>query len=335
MKRINFLLALLFAFYSGFPIDPVNPLATNDVKKVLYYLLDIKGKGILTGQQNLAPDVMKWTNKVAGITGKYPALLGEDFSYGEKTHEKRLKIVDAAIDQWKQGGLVTISWHQVNPDFLSGAMDEGPFSDVQKPMEQERFNKLLCDTTEIHKKFIAHIDTIATYLKILQDSEVVVLWRPYHEMNGDWFWWGNKTNFTALWKLMFDRYTFHHCLNNLIWVWSPNIGFPISDYYPGDKYADIVGIDGYTAGERNWDKDSELQEDIEKLITFSKNGVAAFAELGWLPDMDWLKMQRPEFIWFLCWWTHIEKHNTEEEIMQVYNHHYSITRDEVNWSSVP
>jgi len=84
MKRINFLLALLFAFYSGFPISPVNPLATNDVKKVLNYLSDIKGKGILTGQQNLAPDVMKWTNKVAGITGKYPALLGEDFSYHER-----------------------------------------------------------------------------------------------------------------------------------------------------------------------------------------------------------------------------------------------------------
>jgi len=332
-KKACFLFVLIFSFYSAFPVDPVNPAATESTKKVLNYLTNLKGKGLLTGQQNLASDVMKWSNEVVQVTGKYPALLGEDFSYGNEAHYKRLDIVNAAIDQWKNGGLVTISWHQVNPDSWDGSGNEGSFSDTQVPMSQERFNELFQDSTEIHKKYLAHLDTIATYLKLLQNSGVVVLWRPYHEMNGTWFWWGNKSNFKNLWKLMYERFTVFHQLNNLIWVWSPNIGRPIADYYPGDSLVDMVGLDGYTNGLRNWDNTKEIQDDIDETKSLSKSGSISFAELGWLPDMDWLENQRPEFVWFLCWWTHITKENSEEEIRKVYNHHYSITRDEVNWRS--
>jgi mannan endo-1,4-beta-mannosidase len=103
-----------------------------------------------------------------------------------------------------------------------------------------------------------------------------------------------------LWKLMYNRFTTYHKLNNLIWVWSPNIGNPISNYYPGDNYVDIVGLDGYTDGQRNWDKNSSLQNDIDEILSRSKNRVISFAELGWLPDMGWLETKRPEFVWFLC-----------------------------------
>jgi mannan endo-1,4-beta-mannosidase len=334
MEKIIFLF-LLFIANTALPSEPVNLSATKDVKKVLDYLTGLKGKGILTGQQNLATDVMKWTHEVVEITGKYPALLGEDFSYGDETPAKRLNIVNAAVDQWKNGGLITISWHQVNPDTWNGSSSEGSFQDTQKRMTAEQFNKLLSDTTSIHKKYLEHIDTIATYLKMLRDSGVVILWRPYHEMNGDWFWWGNKTNFRELWKIMFDRYTTYHQLNNLIWVWSPNIGHSLSDYYPGDDYVDIIGLDGYTGGQRNWDKDTALQKDIDEIKSLSKNGVISFTELGWLPDMDWLETQRPEFVWFLCWWTHLEAENTKEWIRQVYHHYYAINRDRVHWNSNP
>ena len=154
-------------------------------------------------------------------------------------------------------------------------------------------------------------------------------------MNGKWFWWGNKSNFKGLWKMMYKRYTAYHHLNNLIWVWSPNIGRPISDYYPGDKYVDIVGLDGYTGGQRNWDNNATLQRDMDEITSLSKNRIISFAELGWLPDMDWLETQRPEFVWFLCWWTHLTKENTEEQIKQCYLHPYSINRENINWHSFP
>lgn len=331
MKRLYLLSVLLLFFYTAFPISPVNRSATRDVRKVLNYLIGLKGKGILTGQQNLASDVMKWTNEVVEITGKYPALLGEDFSYGEETCKKRLDVVNAATEQWKNGGLVTISWHQVNPDHWNGTVNEGPFEDTQKPMSKVRFNQLLSEGTEIYKKFIAHIDTIATYLKKLQENGVVVLWRPYHEMNGSWFWWGNKSNFKDLWKIMYERYTNYHDLNNLIWVWSPNINRKISEFYPGDDYVDLVGLDGYTGGLKNWDNDASLKKDINELKSLGKDGSISFTELGWLPEMEWLEAKRPEFIWFLCWWTHITTKNTKEEIQRVYHHPYAINRDRVNW----
>ena len=333
MQRACFFILFVFSSSIAFSTEPVNPAATQDVQKVLKYIIELKGNGVLTGQQNLADSVTRWTNKVFEITGKYPALLGEDFSYGKEAFKKRLDITTAAVEHWKEGGLVTISWHQVNPDRWDGSANEGEFSDTQVAMTKERFRELLQEKTVIHDKYIAHIDTIATYLKTLRDSGVVVLWRPYHEMNGGWFWWGAKPDFKSLWKLMYDRYTNYHGLNNLIWVWSPNISNPIVEYYPGDDYVDIVGFDGYPRDVRNWDSDETLKNELDEMKKLSKNKIIALTEVGWLPEMEWMKNERPEIVWFLCWWTHLTKENTELTIQQIYNHPYAINRDRVNWKS--
>jgi hypothetical protein len=168
-------------------------------------------------------------------------------------------------------------------------------------------------------------------LSALQDSGVVVLWRPYHEMNGGWFWWGGKTNFADLWKIMYNRYTSHHKLNNLIWVWSPNISFgnpsmDVINYYPGDDYVDIIGLDGYN-NLKNWDEDIEDKEDLNQITTIAGNRPVALTEVGTLPDPEWLKNQRPNVAWFLCWWTHIEE-NGDSYIKEVYQHPYVLTREE-------
>ena len=76
----------------------------------------------------------------------------------------------------------------------------------------------------------------------------VVLWRPFHEMNGGWFWWGAKEpeQFIRVWRHMFDYFTKTKGLDNLLWVYSPNHGNKTADYYAGDQYVDIVGLDAYT-----------------------------------------------------------------------------------------
>jgi len=75
-----------------------------------------------------------------------------------------------------------------------------------------------------------------------------VLWRPFHEMNGGWFWWGAKKPavFIQLWRQMFDYFTIQKKLNNLLWVYAANTGGRTADYYPGDGYVDLVGVDAYT-----------------------------------------------------------------------------------------
>ena len=92
------------------------------------------------------------------------------------------------------------------------------------------------------------LDTLAAGLKQLQDAGVVVLWRPFHEMNGDWFWWGGKNPeaFINVWRHMFDYFTKTRGLNNLLWVYGPNHGKKTAAYYAGDGYTDVVGLDAYT-----------------------------------------------------------------------------------------
>jgi hypothetical protein len=77
-----------------------------------------------------------------------------------------------------------------------------------------------------------------------------------------------------------------------------------------------------------------LQNELDEIKALSKNGSIALSEVGWLPDMEWLKNKRPEIIWFLCWWTHLTNENTEAEIKEVYHHHYAINRGKVNWKSI-
>ena len=84
------------------------------------------------------------------------------------------------------------------------------------------------------------LDLIAAGLQELKDAGVVVLWRPFHEMNGGWFWWGAKDpdTFIKVWRHMFDYFTKTKGLDNLLWVYSPNHGNKTAAYYAGDHYVD-------------------------------------------------------------------------------------------------
>jgi mannan endo-1,4-beta-mannosidase len=119
---------------------------------------------------------------------------------------------------------------------------------------------LLNSQSAVHASWIRQLDTMASGLEELRDAGVVVLWRPFHEMNGGWFWWCNddykgqgwtpREDFAALWKHMFDYFTHTKKLNNLLWVYSPNAQLtpairPTDFYYPGSDYVDIVGYDLY------------------------------------------------------------------------------------------
>lgn len=91
---------------------------------------------------------------------------------------------------------------------------------------------------------VRELDDIAAGLQQLRDAGVVVLWRPFHEMNGGWFWWGAKKPdvFMQLWRQMFDYFTVQKKLNNLLWVYAANTGGRTTAFYPGDGYVDLVGV---------------------------------------------------------------------------------------------
>jgi mannan endo-1,4-beta-mannosidase len=146
----------------------------------------------------------------------------------------------AAMDYWKAGGLVTVSAHLYNP---ARTNENGGLRD-----ESVDLNALLATNTETHVRWMRELDQLADGLKELQSTGVVVLWRPFHEMNGNWFWWDGKDprTFVRLWRQMFDYFTVTKGLDNLLWVYAPNHGANAADYYPGDNYVDLVGLDAYT-----------------------------------------------------------------------------------------
>lgn len=94
-----------------------------------------------------------------------------------------------------------------------------------------------------NKVFTEDLKNAAAYLKLLRDADIPVLWRPFHEAAGGWFWWGkDAASFKSLWIAMFNYFKTEG-LDNLIWVWTTEGND--SDWYPGDQYVDIVGRDIY------------------------------------------------------------------------------------------
>ena len=122
------------------------------------------------------------------------------------------------------------------------------FTIVTRRTSVQLLEDLLKPDSETHTRWMQELDLMAAGLKELQEAGVVVLWRPFHEMNGGWFWWGaaEPEKFIAVWRHMFDYFSKTKGLNNLLWVYGPNHGQNTASYYAGEQYVDIVGLDAYT-----------------------------------------------------------------------------------------
>ncbi len=186
---IAFVLSCCMAAF-GFaqPFAPVNKNASLEAGKLLQYLYSINGKYILSGEHNYNENMSRFNDSVKAITGKYPAVWGTDFIWNG-TKDNGQAIVDEAIRKHKEGYLISLMWHQGRPT------DNPPYGwkeSIQGKLTDAEWKELVTPGTPLYKRWLAQTDTIAGYLQQLQQAHVPVLWRPYHEMNGIWFWWGNK-----------------------------------------------------------------------------------------------------------------------------------------------
>lgn len=172
----------------------------------------------------------------------------------------------------------------------------------------------------------------AWFLKQLRYAEVPVLWRPYHEMNGDWFWWGKKPGtdgYKKLWRMLYDRLVNFHGLNNLIWVYNcnevkANVD-PYATYYPGDDVVDILATDVYSEGFN--------QENYDQLLALAKNKPIALGEVGALPTLEKIKSQ-PRWAWFMAWGEIGSFGGDFKAVLDLYNSPEAITHEELPWTKV-
>jgi mannan endo-1,4-beta-mannosidase len=166
-------------------------------------------------------------------------------------------------------------------------------------LTDEQWNDVITPGTELYNRWCAQVDVIAGNLKQLQAAHIPVLWRPYHEMNGNWFWWGGRggdRGTAALYRQLFDRLVNYHHLNNLIWIWSldrpgTNAG-PFADFFPGKTYFDIAALDVY----RN-----DFQKSYyDGLLKLAAGKPVTLAEVGPVPAPAVLKEQ-PKWTWWMLW----------------------------------
>ncbi|AET61698.1 hypothetical protein HPL003_24910 [Paenibacillus terrae HPL-003] len=323
------LLVLLFSvsqqsFIIADAAPPVNPQASAKARQLLTYLSNMPEGTLISGQHDYleAPD--EQNNKLQQISGQYAGLHGYEFGgLANQSHatlqEQRQRVVDSAI-QWSQyGGIVAITFHQALPG------KPKTWKNVQTKLSQAEFNRYITPGTPQYRQLIADIDEVALSLKILRDADVPVLWRPYHEMNGNWFWWGNKQNYVNLWNVMYDRFVNVHHLDNLLWVWSPNApnaySTPYNGTFPGINRVDILAADIY-----NNDYKASYYTGLLKLAQGKPIGIG---ESNILPSASVLKNQ-PAWAYAMTWGKELSTTNSQAAIRTFMNQNNIITRDLLN-----
>ena len=301
-----------------------NPNASDKANAVYNWLCSIKGKYIISGlQEKCADSDNAEFTYIRSLTGELPGLRGLDFINGDYEG-----VVRRSKTWAKYNSLISICWHMGVP----GEVDAG-YNSSKKTAQD--FRAIMDDPeSEGYKQIIEDIDKAVPYLQELRDAGIVVLWRPFHEFDGAWFWWGKggAERFVKLWQLMYDRYTNVYGLDNLIWV----LGYSHSKtgdlkWYPGDEYVDIIAADIY-------DPASQAQTGYQALYNrltekFAENNKPyTLHECGKIPDTQALKDNKVEWLWYLVWHSDFlknEKYNTDAEITASFTDDYVLTMSEM------
>jgi len=286
------------------PCEPVNPNATPEARALLKTICAVTGKFILSGQHNFPNHLSRHSDNTAQVAGKYPYIWGSDFGFTGGDDKDSITGRDAMIEEAKRqyaaGSIVTLMWHVVRP------IDDEPVQpgigwrgSVQNKLTDFEWSELLTPGTDLHLRWEAYIDTAAGYLKRLQDAKIPVLWRPYHEANGNWFWWGGRkgeNGFVALYRMTYDRLVSYHHLDNLVWVWNSNAptganAGPYADFFPGPRYCDVLATDVYGEFKQSYHDD---------LAALASGRPIALGEVGRVPTPAVLKDQA-KWAWFMVW----------------------------------
>jgi mannan endo-1,4-beta-mannosidase len=307
--------------------DPVDPNATPEARALLDLFYRISGKYTLTGQHNYPNTKDRNTRFAAEYIGQTPAIWSTDMGFAEDgnsdSYLARPDIVREAIRQHNKGSIITICWHAVPPTADEpvtfqprGKVAPDSLASVQGQLLDEQFKEVLTPGTRLYKRWAAQVDSIAVYLKKLQEANVPVLWRPYHEMNGDWFWWGGRVgeNSTAdLYRQLYDRMVNYHKLNNLVWIWSVDRpSTPIrkfSNFYPGNNYLDILALDVYGSDFN--------QAYYDSLMVLSKGKPIVLGEVGNPPTLDILDNQPNWGYWVI--WAGMVRNLTQKQHQELVN----------------
>lgn len=300
--------------------------------KILHKKLHLIAKeGFAVGQQDATSYGIGWVKKENSniwrsdfhdVTGKFPLVYGFDIGdveFGNKNEnlDKVHFVVmrGLIIEAHKNGGIITISWHTNNPLNNRNSWDT-------TPVVEDIINK-----GSLSNKYKLWLKNVSTFLKSLKykGKLIPIVFRPYHEMNGSWFWWGGDNctpeDYKELWRETVVALRDDFKVHNLLYTYSPNKLNDNADYlkyYPGDDYVDIFGVDIYDF-KNSEDYIKSLKNDISfmKEVAASKNKLYAFTETGleaiptsnWFTEVLYPNIENTGISWILFWRNSTKKHH--------------------------
>ncbi|SEQ64518.1 glycoside hydrolase family 26 protein [Neolewinella agarilytica] len=280
-----------------------NPNATRATRALFQNLRELAKTSTLFGHQDSLAYGVKWKDwhefrtDISDVCGQHPAVFGWDLGWMGKTNHNLDDVPFKAMMVWMRevhhrGGINTVSWHMDN------------FHDGTAWSISRRVVASILPGGSKHQDYLDKLDAFAGFVDELELGTIItrdipLIFRPFHEHTGSWFWWGNahctKEEYVALWRFTFHYLTDEKGLNNLLWAYSPDIFEDEKDYlerYPGDDYVDVLGLDDYhDVGPGG--QPIEFLRRLRLLVSMaeSRGKLAALTETGAeaIPDP--------------CWWT--------------------------------
>lgn len=238
------------------------------------------------------------------LVGDYPAIFGFDLGGIEMGDSKNLDSVpfewirEEAIRHFERGGIVTFSWHPRNPN--NGGTAWVVNSQMLTDEEQNTVASIL-PGGEKHEKFQGWMNNVSDFLASIKTADgkpVPFIFRPWHEYNGSWFWWGEAETtpeqYKGLWNMLQDHVN-SVLPTNVVWAFSPNLDGRWTEErflekYPGDDRVDLIGEDAYQWGTEEMFK-LGTTADLDFLNAFAQKvgKPLALTECGYQnsPDPTW------------------------------------------------
>jgi mannan endo-1,4-beta-mannosidase len=301
--------------------------ATEETKALYYNLKKLAKDHILFGHQHATQYGHCWfgdadRSDVKSITGSHPAIIGVDFSglYGRPDsmiEKEKASLRKYIADTYNRGGVTTVAWHFNNPVSNTNFYwnDSTAAAAVKNIIPGGSYH-------EKYKKILGTIAGLANSIKGSDGKLVPMIFRPYHEFDGDWFWWGKAhcttEEFKSLWRFTVSYLRDSLGVHNFIYAFSPDCKFNSEEEYleryPGNEWVDMVGVDDYADFGRDGKYNPEAGIHKLKIVSdyaLKAHKLAAFTETGLesIPNPTWwtetllkaLRSAKLQLVYVLVW----------------------------------
>lgn len=301
---VKYIIILVFLSISSFTkaqiYNPCDKQATKETKWLFSSMQRLIGAGVMFGHHDDLAYGVEWKfdpdrSDVKSVTGAYPSVYGWDLAKIEHDSTRDINGIPFSIQKklveqiYARGGINTFCWHMDNPADGKTAWDT-----TQQTVKQ------LIPGGAYHDAYVKNLDKAAKYLEGLKGPEgeaIPILYRPFHELTGNWFWWCANTStpedFKILWRFTIDYLRNTKKLHNLLIVFSVadfNSEADFMERYPGDSYVDFIGFDNYcTQGIPLFQKNLDKRLALLDVIAAKHHKVSCLAETGYegIPSSDW------------------------------------------------